>query len=255
MQPQLNDRQQTIVSLIRDHGTLSIASLSDQFGVAAQTVRRDINELCEQGLARRTHGGVAPPNAPANLTFTARRTLNATAKRAIGAAAADLIPGGSTVFLGVGTTVQFTAEALLSRPDMTVITNNLEVALLMCRASSHAVHVAGGDLRAEDRDMTGPATLAAYGAVLADVAVIGAGALDPTHGVLDHKRFDAELGAVMMRNARRPILVADHDKWTKTAHHVVSPFAAFDHIVTDGPPPPSAGLQNDAALTLVSVVP
>lgn len=241
--PRLNARQSTILALIREHGGQSIADLSDRFGVATQTIRRDINELCERGLARRVHGGVAPVNPPANAAFAVRQALNESAKRAIGQAAAALIPSGATVFLGVGTTVRFTAEALIEKPDMTVVTNNLEIALMLCAASSHAVHVAGGELRGEDRDMTGPATLAAYERVRADIAVIGAGALDPAHGVLDHKRFDADLGALMIRQARQSLLVADHSKWSIAASHIVAPFAAFDHIVTDAAPAPSARLE------------
>ena len=114
----LNDRQRQIMEQLRASGQQSINELAAEFGVATQTIRRDINDLCDQGLARRVHGGVAPPSNPLNLNFHARATLNEDRKRAIANAAAALIPEGSTVLLGIGTTVQYVAEALTQTPEL-----------------------------------------------------------------------------------------------------------------------------------------
>lgn len=103
--PNLNDRQRQIIEQLRVEGLFSINDLSDLFGVANQTIRRDINDLCDQGLARRVHGGVADPSNSVNLNFRARSILNEQTKRAIAQTAASRIPPGSTVLLGTGTTV------------------------------------------------------------------------------------------------------------------------------------------------------
>ncbi|MEX0367071.1 MAG: DeoR/GlpR family DNA-binding transcription regulator [Ruegeria sp.] len=230
---ELNDRQRQIVEMIRGSGLLSINALSSHFGVATQTIRRDINALCEQGVARRVHGGVAPPSNPVNLTFSARRILNEEAKRSIGQCAAARISDGSTVLLGIGTTVQYVAEALLDKSNLTIVTNNLEVARLLCSGTDHDVHLVGGQLRAEDRDVAGPATLRGFSGFLADFALIGAGGLDAVHGVLDFKHFDAEIGRVLLDHARHNILVADQSKWAKTAKCTVAGWGRLDSFVTD----------------------
>lgn len=230
---ELNDRQRQIVEELRATGEQSINTLAEQFSVATQTIRRDINDLCDQGLARRIHGGVAPPSNPLNLNFRARAILNETTKRAIADATARLIPAGSTVLLGIGTTVQYVAEALIQTPDITIVTNNLEVARLMCNAPSCDVHVVAGQLRPEDRDLVGIQAIEGYRHFVADFGIIGAGALDPTYGLLDFKKFDAEVSNVIQANARQIILAADHSKWNRKASHRVSGFAEVDHIVTD----------------------
>ena len=229
----LNDRQRQIVERLSSVGLLSISDLSDLFNVATQTIRRDINDLCDQGLARRVHGGVAPPSNPVNLNFRARSTLNEQTKRAIAQAAANRIPPGSTVLLGIGTTVQYVAEALAHTPDTTNVTNNLEVATVLCNAPTCKVHVVAGQLRHEDRDLTGASVLEGYGKFLADYGVIGAGALDAEFGLLDYKQFDAEVSNVIQSCSRQIMLVADHSKWNRGASHRVAAFSEVDEFVTD----------------------
>ncbi len=251
---ELNERQRQIVEMISALGMVSINDLSERFGVATQTIRRDINELCGEGLARRVHGGVEPPKNPVNLNYRARQILNEDAKRRIGQAAARMIPDGATVLLGIGTTVQFVAEALLNRRDLAIVTNNIEVAGLLCNGPGLDVFMVGGSLRPEDRDIVGPEAIAGYESFVADVAVIGAGALDPDHGILDHKRFDALLSQVLIARAREAILVADVSKWEKQAAHRVGAIGSVGHFVTDSVPAEVAAFPRQlgtAALTVI----
>lgn len=229
----LNDRQRQIVEQLRGEGLLSINDLAEFFSVATQTIRRDINDLCDQGLARRVHGGVAPPSNPVNLNFRSRAILNEQTKRAIARTAADRIPPGSTVLLGIGTTVQYVAEALAHTPDTTIVTNNLEVATVLCNAPTCEVHVVAGQLRHEDRDLTGASVLDGYSKFVADYGVIGAGALDAEFGLLDYKQFDAEVSNVIQSSARQIMLVADHSKWNRGASHRVAAFSQVDEFVSD----------------------
>ncbi|SEO97585.1 transcriptional regulator, DeoR family [Salinihabitans flavidus] len=247
----LNDRQREIVALIRRSGLQSINRLADRFGVATQTIRRDINGLCDHGLARRVHGGVVAPSNPVNLNFSARRILNEDAKRAIARAAACEIPNGSTVLLGIGTTVQYTAEALMEHADLTIITNNLEVATLLCIADSAEVHLLGGILRSDDRDVVGGRTLHDISRFVADVGVIGAGALDPEHGITDFKSIDAEIGRAILAQSRRAILVADGAKWKKRASHRVAGFDRIDSFVTDAIEHAAVACRGAPALNIV----
>lgn len=233
---ELNDRQREIVERLRASGQQSINQLADHYGVATQTIRRDINDLCDQGLARRVHGGVAPPANPVNLNFRARSILNEDPKRRIATAAAQMIPPGATVLLGIGTTVQYTAEALLNTADITLVTNNLEVATLACSVDHCEAHVVGGQLRLEDRDLVGAGTLEGYRRFVADFGIISCGALDPDYGILDYKQFDADVSNTIRMAARKTILVADTSKWANKATHKVSDFTGIDHFITDALP-------------------
>ncbi len=109
----LSERQNQILEWTSREDALSIEDLSNHFQLSTQTIRKDINALCETGLLRRVHGGVCLPSAIENLSFNTRQVMNAKNKDDIAQAVADQIPDGSTIFLGIGTTVGSVANALL----------------------------------------------------------------------------------------------------------------------------------------------
>ena len=83
-------RRAKIVEVTRERNVVSIDLLSDLLGVSAQTIRRDINQLCDQNILRRRHGGAEIYDDPLNAPYDLRETLNLTAKKRISRAAADL---------------------------------------------------------------------------------------------------------------------------------------------------------------------
>ena len=80
----VNQRQARILEIVREAGFASIEDLAGHFEVTQQTVRRVVNQLCDQGLLRRIHGGVSLPVQNPNLAYGSRQGLNPDAKRRIG---------------------------------------------------------------------------------------------------------------------------------------------------------------------------
>src|SRR4029434_9340399 len=95
--------------------------------------RKDLNDLCDQRSLTRIHGGAIIASGVENLAYEARRFVAAEEKRAIGIAAASRIPNGCSLFINIGTTTEEVASALTSHEDLLVITNNLNVAMLLYR--------------------------------------------------------------------------------------------------------------------------
>src|ERR1700735_2030147 len=126
MQP-LSDRQNAIVGLSRTVGRVTVEELAARFEVTPQTIRRDLNELCDLRVLSRTHGGAVIASSVENLAYEARRFIAATEKRAIGAAAAALIPNECSLFLNIGTTTEEVANALKNHQNLLIVTNNLNV--------------------------------------------------------------------------------------------------------------------------------
>jgi hypothetical protein len=102
----LSDRQHDIITLARTLGRVSVDHLSARFDVTPQTIRRDLNELCERRVLTRTHGGAGVSSCVENLSYDARRFIAAAEKKAIGIAAAALIPNKSSLFVNIGTTAR-----------------------------------------------------------------------------------------------------------------------------------------------------
>lgn len=229
----LSHRQREILSLIESEGAQYIEQLSARYDVTTQTIRRDINALCDLGYARRFHGGVDMPVGARNISVNARAALNSGAKRKIARRIASAIPAGSTVFMGIGSTVQFVAAALRDHQDLRVVTNNIDVALTLSEAPQVEVHMTGGLLRHNDRDVVGPDALNFFEKFYASHAVVGAGALDPEKGILDFSYSEAQLTVKLLENARLKFLAADVSKWSRDASVRVAPFAAVTNFFTD----------------------
>ena len=118
----LSGRQAEILGLARAQGKVGVDDLATRFLVTPQTIRKDLNDLCEQRLLTRVHGGAIIASGVENVAYEARRLIAAEEKRAIGAAAAALIPNDSSLFINIGTTTEEVARALGAHEDLLVIT-------------------------------------------------------------------------------------------------------------------------------------
>ena len=232
MQP-LNDRQNEIVALARLIGKVAVEDLSARFDVTPQTIRRDLNDLCERRLLSRTHGGAMISSSVENLSYEARRYIEAEAKRAIGVAAAALIPNKSSLFINIGTTTEEVAAALTGHETLLVITNNLNVAMALCRQPAIEVIVAGGPVRRADRAVIGPAAVELIRQFKVDTAVIGASALDEDGTLLDFDALEVNVSRAIIENARRVLLVCDHTKLERAAPVRIGHLSDIDVFVTD----------------------
>ncbi|AVF05595.1 DeoR/GlpR transcriptional regulator [Devosia sp. I507] len=232
----LSDRQRDMLTLIEAEGAQYIEQLAARYELTTQTIRRDINALCDLGYARRFHGGVDVPVGARNISVNARAALNSDAKQRIARRVAEAIPDGSTVFLGIGTTVQFVATALRDHKSLRVVTNNMDVALTLSDAPQIEVHMTGGIMRHNDRDVVGADVLHYFDKFYASHAVIGAGALNAGKGILDYSYSEAQVTMKLVENARQQYLVADMSKWSRDASVRVVPFSAVSHFFTDALP-------------------
>ena len=231
-------RQHDIVDLARQGGFLSVEMLAEHFSVTPQTIRRDINTLCDANLLRRRRGGAEYVEAPRlNLPYDSRRIIHPLAKQAIGALVAGMIPNGASVSFGIGTTPEFVALAMQGHGDLTVVTNNLNVAMALSVARSNRIILPGGALRLPDRDMLGPHVEEMFGNYRVDVAIFGVGGIEPDGTLVDFDRAEVLARAAMLESCRRSILVADVSKLGRPAPARGGRLDDVDLVVLDAPPP------------------
>ncbi|MDE1567983.1 DeoR/GlpR family DNA-binding transcription regulator [Aquabacter sp. P-9] len=234
----LNDRQTAILSLARASGHVEVEDLASRFGVTPQTIRRDLNALCDGSLLARTHGGAVVSSAVENLSYEARRQIAAPAKRAIGEAAARLIPDNSSLFITIGTTTEEVARAITGHRDLLVITNNINVALRLYPFPDMRVMVAGGQVRHSDGAVVGPAAIDMIRQFKVDTAIIGASAIDEDGSLLDFDPLEVTVARAIMENARRVILVCDRSKVGRVAPVRLGHLSQVAAFVTDHLPSP-----------------
>lgn len=235
----INLRHQQIIEIARRSGKVTVEDLAQRFDVTPQTIRKDLNDLCEERLLSRTHGGAILASGVENVAYDARRTLSATEKQLIGAKAASLIPDGSSLFINIGTTTEEVARKLVNHQGLLAITTNLHVASILLPCSGIEVIIAGGMLRKSDGGVVGETAIDFISQFKVDYAVIGVSAIDADGALLDFDYREVRAAQAIIQNARTVILVADQTKFSRTAPVRIGHLREIDIFITDLPPPPA----------------
>lgn len=226
-------RQHAILDLAKQIGRVTVEELASRFDVTPQTIRKDLNELCEQRLLARVHGGAILASSVENVGYDARRQIAAREKMAIGRAAAELVPNDASLFINIGTTTEAVAQALLQHTGLMVITNNINVANLMRAYPQVEVVIAGGVVRRSDGGIVGEAAVDFIRQFKVDFAIVGTSAIDEDGSLLDYDYREVKVAQAIMANARQVILVADQTKFDRTAPVRIGALAQVDVFVTD----------------------
>jgi len=233
----LSLRQTEILEIARTEGRVIVEDLAQRFEVALQTIRRDLGDLSAAGLLDRVHGGAVPRTGVANFGYEERRGMNAAAKAAIARACAEAIPDNCSIILNLGTTTEAVARELLLHRNITVVTNNMNVANILLANPGCDIMVAGGALRRSDGGLVGDLTSDFFGQFKVDFAVIGASAIDPDGDLLDFDVAEVRVSRAILKQARRAFLVCDHSKLGRSAPALLGSLARVAVWFTDQPLP------------------
>ncbi len=233
-----SSRQNTILAHARTKGRVGVEELASAYNLTPQTIRRDLNELCQRGLLARVHGGAVPANSVSNFGYADRRELASEQKRRIGLAAASLIPDNCSLIINIGTTTEQVARSLYDRENLLVITNNINVINILSGSVKKELILAGGTVRQSDGGIVGVAAVDFIRQFKVDYAIIGASALDEDGAVLDFDNREVSVARTIIDNARKVILVSDSSKFERTAPMRICDISSIDYFVTDQAPPP-----------------
>lgn len=233
-------RQERMQGVIHERGFARVTDLAEEFGVSTVTVRTDLQALEARGGVRRLRGAVVPR---AEQPFEVSERDLATEKAHIGAHAAGLVADGDTVMLDVGATTTAIARALLDRTELrelTVITNALNVALELERASPRiSVVVTGGTVRPLQHSLVNPLGTVILERLRASLAFIGCNGVDRHAGVTNLNLPEAEVKRAMLLAARRRVVVADGTKLGAVELARVCDLDEVSLLITDGTADPA----------------
>ncbi|MFK7696202.1 DeoR/GlpR family DNA-binding transcription regulator [Paenibacillus sp. HJGM_3] len=235
MKPNLNERQEQIVALLKAEGEVKIAALSKQFQVTEMTIRRDLEKLEQLTLLYRTLGG-AISSTSVDMPLGERTSVRTDEKAAIGRAAAQLIRPGEAVFLDAGTTTLQIARRIPKGADITVVTNALNVAAELNGRQVQTL-VIGGVLREATSSLVGPFAEEIMQKMAYDRVFLGASGFTLEHGFNNSNVYEAELKRIAMTKGAEVNMVLDH---TKFGYQSLASFATLrqvNRIITNAAPP------------------
>lgn len=237
MREPIAPRQSDIMELARKSRRILVEDLAEHFDVTPQTIRKDLNDLCDRGFLQRVHGGAVLSSGVANFGYEARRELAAEEKHRIGVKAASLIPDNCSLLINIGTTTEQVAMALQGKHGILAITNNINVVNILSRNPEIDAIVAGGIVRRADGGVVGEAAVDFIRQFKVDFAVIGTSAIDEDGSLLDYDYREVKVAQAIIENSRHTILVADGMKYERTAPVRIGHISQMESLVTDCQPP------------------
>jgi DeoR family glycerol-3-phosphate regulon repressor len=236
MSAKKRQRRDQIVKIVMERGSVSVGALAEIFDVTTQTIRRDIDKLCEGDTLRRRHGRVELEKQYLNTPFNERAGTNLAGKRDIGEAAVDMIPDGATVFISIGSTPLSVARALRRRKNLTVITNNLSAAMALSDEVSNRIILPGGEVRLPDRDILGADVIEFFGRYRAEFGIFGVAGVAEDGSLLEFHSDEVRAREKIRENSQVSILVLDCTKFGRLAPAMGENIKDIDHVILDRRP-------------------
>lgn len=246
------NRVRAILAIVTEQGFQPIDALAGRFGVSTQTIRRDVNALCDRGLCRRRHGGIDVLPEGENVDYSSRRTLHGEAKRAIARCVAQAVADGASLFFGIGTTPEACAQALLDRKGLRVMTNNVNVAQALSRNPACELTIAGGRLRNLDGDVVAGEAHGFFARFSVDMGIYGVGGVAEDGSLLDFSQDEVHMRSELASYCRKRFLVLDHSKFGRNATVRGGHITEAHRVFTDRTPPSRiVAMLIDAGVELV----
>ena len=236
-------RWNALLELLTETGRITVEEAATRLSVSQATIRRDFDQLAQQQMITRTRGGAVVNGVSYDLPLRYKSAKHAPEKQRIGAAAASLVEPAMVVGLTGGTTTTEVARALAARPDLagtgrdgpqlTVVTNALNIANELVVRSHMKIVVTGGVIRPQSYELVGPLATAILNELTLDMAFLGVDAIDATFGAASHHEGEAAINALLASRARRTVVIADSSKLGKHAFARVCPIEKVDVLITD----------------------
>jgi DeoR family transcriptional regulator, fructose operon transcriptional repressor len=225
-------RRRKLLEQLETNEFVRVADLAEFFHISEITVRRDLDELAEQGLIERFHGGgrlIGRQPVAANAALPTHERQ----KQAIAAAAARFVHPGDTVMLSGGTTTLAVFREI-SRMDVQIITNNAMILAELNDATVARLFVLGGEYNPKTRALNGDLTNLTLNQIHGSICFLGTNAMSQQTGLTSAIYVAATINRLMAAQCEgNVVVVADASKIGATSHFVSLPLSKIRTLVTD----------------------
>ncbi|MDD4991251.1 MAG: DeoR/GlpR family DNA-binding transcription regulator [Paludibacter sp.] len=229
-----NQRRDKILELIREDGHAKVMDLSRIFKVTEVTIRQDLESLEKDGFIVREHGGAYLKNIDLNVrNFSLQNQENITEKMMIARKAVEYIHDGEAIILDSGSTTTEIAKLLTGYNNLTVITNALNIALILGAQAGITVVVTGGEFKAPTLSLTGQKAADFFQNLHVDKLFLATAGIALKSGLTYPGISDICVKRAMIESANEVYLVADSSKIGKNAFASLGALSLINYLITD----------------------
>jgi DeoR/GlpR family transcriptional regulator of sugar metabolism len=229
------ERQKRLLNFINERGFVTINNLVEMIDVSKPTIMRDLSKLEKQNMIIRTHGGATSVHAGTKYepTHSMKEGQAVNKKKKIAMVAKSFIKPGETILLDSGSTTLMLAQQILSMRNLTVITNDLKIAICLSENEEIDLVVLGGQKRKGVFSLIGSIPESLLMNLCVDKAFLGVDAIDLERGISNSNLDEVNLKRLMLANSKEKILLVDSSKFNHIAFAKIGDIDLVDHIITD----------------------
>jgi DeoR/GlpR family transcriptional regulator of sugar metabolism len=229
-----NQRRDKIIDLLREDGSAKVLDLAKIFKVTEVTIRQDLEKLDKDGLIIREHGGAYLKNIKDQVQkFSLSHQENLDKKELIAAKCLEFIESGDTIILDSGSTTTEVAKKIRGMKGLTVITNALNIALMLGAEPGIEVIVTGGEFKPPTLSLTGQKAADFFKGLHVQKLFLATAGISLKAGLTYPSISDIVVKKAMIEAAETTYLVADSTKIGKAAFASLGALSLINYIITD----------------------
>ena len=234
------ERRNLIIEKLQEEKRVVVSDLSREFGVSEETIRRDLERLDRDGIAKKSYGGaVFNESNSIDMPFNVRQKRNVIGKQKIADLVAGMIEDGDHIMLDASTTAVFIAKAIKDKRNLTVVTNSIEILIELSDVSDWTIISSGGSLKEGYLALVGPKAVDGLSAFNVEKAFFSCKGIHTEKGITEGNDLFAQTKTVMMHSAEKRYLTVDSSKFGRIGFSKVCDADEVDVIVTDEEPDPT----------------
>lgn len=226
-----NERRRKIYDHINRLGAARIAQLVEQLGVSEMTIHRDLNQMAQEGLIEKVHGGAVAKHIT-EIPYHERSVRQQREKQLIARQASNLVRAGQTIYLSPGTTMTELARVLPSQ-NLKIITNSLPLANELTHSSENEIVLTGGTVRRYAEALVGKGAQSIFESEYIHLAFISVTGINLAQGLSVYSESEADILRHAIKLARKTVLAADSSKFDHYMGPVVLPLDAVHVVISD----------------------
>lgn len=234
------ERQERIVELVNQYGTVKVKELAKKFEVTEDSIRKDLTLLENQGLLQKTYGGAMKKNRvnSHDLTISQRRDKNIESKQKIAMKALNLIKEGDMLFLDISTANVELARLLREQnKNITIVTNMVEIMLELRNAWQVDVIFIGGTFNRRNDGFIGSMAIEQIKKFRFDLAFLGVVGIDVyNNSVTTYMVEDGLTKQTIVEHARKSYLMLETRKFEMDGTYQYSNVESFSGAILDKKP-------------------
>lgn len=225
-------RKKRIFDYLKENKFVTILDLSKMLKVTRETIRKDIYDMQDEGLLKKTHGGAVLDVSNQETDYEKRKLLYSDEKQRIAKEAVKHIEEGDTIYLDYGTSTYMLAQELNKFNNITVVTNTIPIINVLTHFDGINLIILGGNLRKNEDSLFGSLTMNNLQEIYVDIGFFGSGGIDSKAGITNYHMGETMVSKEMLVHSKNKIFLADHSKFGVVALNKTTAFSNVDMVIT-----------------------